>query len=70
MPSGRWELGQDAIAHLRTELAGGCYPNHDPAAATRDANVRIEQLERIHSATLRFVSAHTQILGRATTPDR
>lgn len=58
-------LLQDAITPLWSRAGGGCHLNRDTATAIRSAGFRIDQLDRIFYAPLRFIPPHAHILGRA-----
>lgn len=58
-------LLQDALTPLWSRAGGGCHLNRDTATAIRAAGFRIDELDRIFYAPLRFIPAHAHILGRA-----
>jgi ubiquinone/menaquinone biosynthesis C-methylase UbiE len=56
---------EDAVTPLWSQVGGGCHLNRDTTEAIRAAGFRIDQLDRIVYAPLRFLPRHAHILGRA-----
>jgi ubiquinone/menaquinone biosynthesis C-methylase UbiE len=59
---------QDALTPVWSRIGGGCHLNRDTAATIAASGFRIDELERVYFAPLRFVPPHAHILGRAHAP--